>query len=45
MVIKPWQKVSSEPVGNYRMGASWHCPRLAGGPEFIPVVVVAGFCE
>ena len=27
------------------LGASRHCPRLAGGPEFIPVVVVAGFCE
>ena len=25
-------------------GASAHCPHLAGGPEFIPVVVVAGFC-
>ena len=26
-------------------GVSRHCPRLAGGPEFIPVVVVSGFCE
>ena len=37
--IKMWSD------GHLTKGVSRHCPRLAGGPEFIPVVVVSGFCE
>ena len=30
-------------AGPIEKGASGHCPRLAGGPEFVPVMVGAGF--